>query len=398
MRHLHLDALGGIAGDMFVASLLDAEPAHAQACVRAAEAVAGVPCRLLAHRDAVLAGARFAVEEPRGDHHHHHHHHTAWRDIRARLDASGLPASALRHAIGIFAVLAEAEARVHGIAPDDVAFHEVGAADSIADIVAAGWLIAAQADARDEATWSVGPLPLGGGVVRTAHGMLPLPAPATALLLEGFSTVDDGIGGERVTPTGAAILRYLGANAPAPAGSRTLRASGIGFGTRTLPGRSNVLRVLVSDRAAPAPGPMARILAVIEFEVDDQTAEDLAVGLDRVREIVGVRDVTQAPMFGKKGRMATHIQVLAEPEALDAAAAACFAQTTTIGLRTRLTEARALPRESTEVAAAGRALRVKRVRRPGGDTAKVEIDDLRDVDTHAARARLRARTEFSGDE
>jgi uncharacterized protein (TIGR00299 family) protein len=384
VRHLHLDAIGGIAGDMFAAALLHADPAHERGCLRAAEAVAGVPCRLLAHRDAVLSGARFWVAEAEG------HHHTAWADIRARLHRADLPAGARRHALGIFSVLAEAEARVHGIPPDEVAFHEVGAADSIADIVAAGWLI----DAQGAATFGVGPLPLGGGRVRTAHGMLPVPAPATALLLEGFATIDDGVGGERVTPTGAAILRHLGANAAPPPGARTLLASGIGFGTKTLPGLSNVLRVLVSERAAAdaRAGQIHRQLAVIEFEVDDQTPEDLSVALDHIRGVAGVRDVTQTPALGKKGRITAHIQVLADEAALEAAAEACFFETSTIGLRTRLTDARMLPRATAEAC----GVRVKRVERPGGATAKVESDDLADTEGYAARRRRRAEAERDG--
>lgn len=389
MRHLHFDAIGGVAGDMVVACLLDAMPAHADACLRAAEAVSGVACRLLRHRDDVLAGARFWVADPEP----HSHNHTPWSDIRARLGAADLPEGARRHALGIFAVLAEAEARVHGIAPDEVTFHEVGAADSIADIVAAGWLIAAQADADGDATFSVGALPLGGGRVRTAHGIMPLPAPATALLLEGFATLDDGVAGERVTPTGAAILRHLGALSPPPSGARRLLASGIGFGTKTMPGLSNVLRVLISERGA-APDHIRRDLAVIEFEVDDQTPEDLAIGLDHIRRLPGVVDAIQMPAFGKKGRLLAHIQVLAESAALEAAVAACFTETTTIGLRTRLTAARALPREVAMTA----GVRVKRVVRPGGATAKAESDDLAAMSGHAARQRVRAAAERSGDE
>ena len=321
----------------------------------------------------------------------HHHDHTDWSDIRARLHAADLPEPARRHALGIFAALADAEARVHGIAVEHVTFHEVGAINSIADIVAAGWLIAAQADADGDATWSVGPLPLGGGRVRTAHGTMPVPAPATALLLEGFSMVDDGVGGERVTPTGAAILRHLGADAAAPTGARKLRHSGIGFGTRSLPGLANVLRVLVSERAAPGAG--VRQLAVIEFEVDDQTPEDLSAGLDHIRKVAGVFDVVQMPAFGKKGRLAIHIQVLADPAALEPAVAACFSETSTIGLRTRVTEARALPRDTAEVPVAGRTVRVKRVVRPGGATAKVENDDVSDIEGHDARRRVRFEAE-----
>ena len=202
------------------------------------------------------------------------------------------------HAVGIFSLLAEAEGKVHGITPDAVAFHEVGAANSIADIVGAAWLVAA----LDGPTWSVAPLPLGSGRVRSAHGMLPVPAPATALLLEGFATVDDGIAGERVTPTGAAILRWLDcADRPSRHPMRVGR-SGYGFGTKTFPGLANCVRVLAFDLDQSLMTGH-RELVVVSFEVDDQSAEDLAMGLDRVRGIDGVHDVLQMAALGKKGRM-----------------------------------------------------------------------------------------------
>lgn len=395
MRHLHLDPVGGVAGDMFVAALLDAAPEHEAACRHAAEAVSRASCRLLRHRDHALSGTRFVVA---AGGHGHSHAHTAWRDIHARLLAAPLDEMVRRHALGIFTLLADAEARVHGIAPEAVTFHEVGSADSIADIVAAAVLIAAQADADGPASWSCAPLPLGGGRVVTAHGMLPVPAPATALLLEGFAVTDDGIGGERVTPTGAAILRHLDAKAPAPAGARRLRATGIGFGTRQLPGLSNVLRVLVMDHEPATSAPGHRELAVIGFEVDDQTAEDLAAGLERIRAIPGVYDVLQMPAFGKKGRMAAHVQVLAAPAALEAAVEACFRETSTIGLRTQIVASRTLARTTAEVSVEGRNVRVKRAARPGGATGKAECDDLSAVPGHAARMRLRRTAEEMADD
>jgi uncharacterized protein (TIGR00299 family) protein len=397
MRHLHLDPLGGVAGDMFVAALLDAAPAHEAAVLRAAEAVAGAPCRVRRHHDHALSGARFEVETT-ARRNHGGHAHTAWRDIRARLNDAPLDPPVRGHALGIFALLAEAEARVHGIAPEAVTFHEVGAVDSIADVVAAAVLIAAQADADGDATWSSAPLPLGSGRVATAHGTLPIPAPATALLLEGFAVLDDGIAGERVTPTGAAILRHLGAQAAPPPGARRLLASGTGFGARRLPGIANALRVLISERQPDAPdAPGYRALAVISFEVDDQTAEDLATGLDRIRAVPGVHDVLQMPAFGKKGRMAAHVQVLAAPEALEAATEACFHETSTIGLRTQIVTGRTLPRVTETVSVEGRAVRVKRAARPGGATGKAECDDVREAGGVAARGRLRRAAEGLAD-
>ncbi len=395
MHHIHLDPLGGVAGDMFVAAMLHAFPDLAAETLRAAEQVSGARCALAPHSDGVLSGQRFTVAE----HHDHHgghapghgHGHAHWSSIRERILHAGLPEPAARHAVGIFTVLAEAEARVHGVDVEAVTFHEVGAADSVADIVAAAMLIAG----IGPASWSTAPLPSGSGRVLTAHGVMPVPAPATALLLEGFVLEDDGFPGERVTPTGAAILRHLGAAAARSAG--VLRASGLGFGTRRIPGISNCLRVLVSDALAPA-GPEHRELAVIAFEVDDQSGEDLAAGLNRIRATPGVHDALQMAAIGKKGRMTVHVQVLARPDALDGVVEACFRQTTTIGLRTQLVAGRALPRRAASVAVQGQDLTVKLVDRPGcGTTGKAEADHLLHLDSHAARARLRRDAELQAE-
>ncbi|MCJ2022498.1 LarC family nickel insertion protein [Methylobacterium sp. E-065] len=407
--HIHLDALGGVAGDMFAAALLDAFPEHQDgvgASIRAVDA--RIACALHPHNDGILRGARFSVSGP-GDapehrpdhgHHHHPHHghdhghahdhgHRPWSEIRAALTEADLAPAVRAQALGIFGHLADAEARVHGIAVDAVAFHEVGAFDSIADIVAAAHLIAA----LEVRSWSVSALPLGSGRVRTQHGPLPVPAPATTLLLDGFSTLDDGVPGERVTPTGAAILRHLCGDDPVRGRPRgILGRTGIGFGTKVLPGLSNCLRALVlEDGTAAAPG--RRDLAVIAFEIDDQSGEDLAMGLDCLRAEPGILDVVQAPVLGKKGRMMAHIQALVRPESLEAAIAACFRETTTIGLRYHRVEGAVLDRESHTVEQAGRPVRVKVVDRPGGRTAKAEADDARDHAGHAARASLRREAE-----
>lgn len=419
MTHIHLDPIGGLAGDMFVAAMLDAFPEHEAATLAAASALAGVGCQALRHHDGVMTGMRFAVRVPghdaRGheagpahgdhgwthDHAHdrhqdhgpyghgpHDHGHAAWCHIRACIDGSNLPAGTKVQAIAIFELLAAAEARVHGIEPEAVAFHEVGAADSIADIVAAAFLI----DAIGPARWSASALPLGSGRVRTAHGIMPVPAPATALLMQGFPAIDDGIPGERVTPTGAAILRHLCAPDCGVRGGRIGR-SGTGFGTRIFPGLSNTLRVLVFETAGQPAAAGHRELAVIEFEVDDQSAEDLAAGLDHLRALPGVHDVLQSPVFGKKGRMATHVQVLARPDEAPDVTEACFRETTTIGLRVHAVSGLALPRRMSQAAIEGRTLRVKHVDRPGGATCKAEADDLRDVPGQANRVRLRREAE-----
>lgn len=435
MIHVHLDPLGGMAGDMFAAALLSAFPEHVGRVVEAVAKAVPVHARLVAHNDGVLAGLRFEAEGPDGrpadappaptahvhagthdhghahghehnhghahqhehdhDHHEpaHEHDHRAWRDIRTRLLSCGLKHAVSDHAVGIFGVLADAEGRVHGVPADAVTFHEVGAADSIADIVAAAVLI----DAIGAGSWSIAPLPLGSGRIRTAHGIMPVPAPATAVLLDGLDVLDDGIPGERVTPTGAAILRYLkDTDRLAARPSGRLMGSGIGFGTRTLPGTSNCVRALVigtEERPAAATG--HRALGVIAFEVDDQSGEDLAAGLDRIRTIAGVHDVVQMAAIGKKGRMAVHVQVLAAPDTLPEVTAACFRETTTIGLRTHLVEGQALRRRIARTVTDGKAVDVKLVDRPDGVSGKAEADHLLSLPGHATRARLRRQAEAS---
>ncbi len=393
--HLHLDPVGGIAGDMFIAALLDAYPELSDGLDTALRKVGlppGARCAVVAHHDGVLSGRRFELSLPADSAAphpgHHHPPHVGLAAIRAAIAAMGLDAAVAARAAAIFEILAEAEAKVHGVSVDQVEFHEVGALDSIADIVGAAWII----DALGPATWSVGALPLGSGRVRTAHGALPLPAPAVVRLLTGFAFIDDGLPGERVTPTGAAILRHLGCASGIVPGPVWLSASGLGFGSRKLPGLANVLRVLAFDTTH---APAAEEVALLAFEVDDQTAEDLALALERLRACNGVLDVVQSPVFGKKGRMAAQVQVLAQPQRLETVVAACFAETTTLGVRHQVIARSVLERnESTIVDADGRTVRVKLARRPGGElSAKAESDDVRGAGGRGGRENLRRASE-----
>jgi pyridinium-3,5-bisthiocarboxylic acid mononucleotide nickel chelatase len=421
---VHLDPLGGLSGDMFVAALLDAFPEHwphVQSTIASLKLGEEGECALSPHRDHAFAGRRFLVGRDRealnpsesrqaadhrthsheADRHHEHFHarenragHKAWADIRAELDRSGLDADVKNRALAIFKLLAEAEAKIHGVEVDAVTFHEVGAVDSIVDIVAAAQLISLIRADR----WTSAPLPIGSGRIHSAHGVLPVPAPAAALLLQGLPVMDDGVAGERVTPTGAALAAYL-IDRHAKSNARILQMSrsGIGFGGRTLPGLSNCLRVLAFDEATPlerstAAGSIARRqLAVITFEVDDQSPEDLAAGLDHIRELHEVFDVTQTSVVGKKGRMAAHVQILVSPNALEGVIVACFEETTTIGLRYQLTEGAILRRrfETIEMEG-GDSLKVKIVERPGGvQSGKAEAADVAHHHGHLRRAHLR---------
>ena len=184
---VHLDTIGGIAGDMFIAAILDAKPEwYVDMC--GAIRIAGLPqevgLSLLPHADFALTGTRFNVDELGV----HEHHHTPFSQIKQMLSVSDLDPQVRQIALDIFCLLAEAEATVHGKSVETISFHEVGEWDSIADIVGAAFLID-----KLSATWTVSALPLGRGTVDTSHGVLPVPTPATVKLLEGFSFDDDGL-------------------------------------------------------------------------------------------------------------------------------------------------------------------------------------------------------------
>ena len=371
-KHIHLDPVGGVAGDMFIAAVLAAFPDLQDGMVEAIRA-AGLPAAIGIlvdpHRDHALTGLRFAIKEADGQA-SHQHRHRPFSDIRRQLQHSGLATEVKEQAIAIFTLLAQAEARVHGMSVEEVSFHELGEWDSIADIVGAAFLIT-----RLHATWSVGPLPLGGGRVASAHGSLPVPAPATIQLLRGFDCFDDGVDGERVTPTGAAILCQLGANRARDPAVRRLLRDGTGFGARVLPGLSNVLRLLAfAETASSQEG--RDCIAEIVFEVDDQTAEDLAIGLDTLRAHPAVTDVLQMSALGKKGRLATQVRVLADPLQLRQVCDACFEQTSTIGLRYQVLDRFILQRRELSLDLDGKSIGVKAVHRGTAMTVKAESDDI----------------------
>jgi pyridinium-3,5-bisthiocarboxylic acid mononucleotide nickel chelatase len=386
---IHLDALGGIAGDMFIAAVLDAWPELTDGMLAAVQATGLPPSWAIAieeHGDGVLRGKRFSVLEPAQD---GHAEHVTLGSILHRLHEAPLQTPVRERAAEIFQLLAEAEAAVHGVEVDEVAFHEVGAWDSVADIIGAAYLI----DALGPASWRVGPVPLGGGRINTVHGMMPVPAPATMQLLKDFEMLDDGVHGERVTPTGAAILRHLVSPTDralhAPIHAIRLCRSGTGFGMRVLPGLSNVLRVLVFDDAGHTTS--GDRVCVLQFEIDDQTGEDLAQGLELLRSYEGVLDVLQVPAVGKKGRMVAQVQVLCQPEALQEVINGCFIETTTIGLRWMLSNRAKLERKTEIVDSAGAKVTVKLARRPGGSmSAKTEAEFFRGISGQRQRELERA--------
>jgi uncharacterized protein (TIGR00299 family) protein len=390
--HIHLDPIGGIAGDMFISAMLDTFP-DLEAEAFAAMFAAGLPSdwsvERRADKRAGIAGSHLSITPAAGLSGPGHKSYAALRDMIA---AAPLDEPVRERALDMLRLLGEAEAKVHGVGMEKVHFHELAGWDSLADLVAAAWLI--ERVAPD--SWSVGPLPLGHGRVRTEHGPLPVPAPATTELLKGFDLVDDGVVGERITPTGAAILKTLQPAMRRLPGRQRLQASGTGLGTSNFPGIANCLRVLAF--AAGEDAVAADIVGVIDFFVDDQTPEDLAIGLGRIAGDGDVLDVQQAAALGRKGRLGNAVTVMCRPDAVERVADLCFRETATIGLRTRLSQRLTLTREFDERDVDGRRLPRKLVRRPGGAvTAKVEADALADSGEDAS-GRERLRRLASGDD
>ena len=380
MTHLHFNPVGGLAGDMFCAALLDLRPAMLDELHQLLALLQPPPGLAveLTPAPGPLHGRRFEVLLPEVP--HQDHHHTHYNEIRTLLDQAGLPVGVRDRAQAIFLKLARAEARVHGTELERVAFHEVGNWDSIVDIVAAAFLL----ERLQVTSCSCDPLPRGGGRVYTQHGWLPVPAPATAYLLEGLPLWDDGVGGERITPTGAAILRSL---QPGHMPKGRLIASGYGFGNRELEGIPNCLQaqLLETDKGE---GYRPDQVLEIAFELDDQTPEDLAIGLDKLREQPGVLSVLQLEGSSKQGRSTQQIQILTQRSEKQAVIDACFRETRTLGLRYRQTERWTLERRQLQVELPEGPIGVKLSRGPGGWQAKAEDRDLRRFSGHQERRRI----------
>ena len=387
---IHLDLVGGIAGDMFVAAIVDALPQLEAPIREALSAVRPPGAALPEFSEGTSAGLRVrrfgapeAVHRPISG----SAPGKSYPELRRRLSAASLAHDVRDHALEVLALLANAEATVHGSSVDDVHLHELADWDSLADVIAAGCIAARLAAAH----WTASSLPIGGGRVKTAHGSLPVPAPATSALLQGYLWRNDGIEGERVTPTGAAILRHL-VPAEACGGLRDGRLVriGTGAGTRTLPGLPNIVRALVFERLSATREVDGDMVATLEFDVDDMTGEEVALAADRLRGIAGVIDVSMGSRIGKKGRPVVDFRVLAHPVAATSVANACFSETSTLGLRLRDERRHVLRRE--EVRLADADVTVKVARRPGGArTGKAAHDDVEAETTLDARRRSGAR-------
>jgi uncharacterized protein (TIGR00299 family) protein len=352
-------------------------------------AVAGLRLRgVRLARRAVVRGAVAATKidvvvpgTTRDDHHvhtgrggHGDGHGRTLSDIRKIVARAAIDSAIRDRALVIFRRLVEAEGEAHGLAPGRVHLHEAGAADAIADVVGA----CAALHALQPDRIVVSPLTTGSGTVACAHGLYPVPGPATSLLLRGAPLTGIEASGERLTPTGAAILTSI-ANAYGGPPGMTLTRVGHGAGARDYPERPNVVRALLGRIAAVGrtTAAAARVpeVVVVEFSVDDATPQLLAYAAERLFA-AGALDVHTTPVLMKKGRAGHQVTALARPESLDAVTRAVLTETTTLGLRVRREERIELERAIERIATPYGIVRVKVGRLDGSEVhATPEYDD-----------------------
>lgn len=426
MKYLYLDGSCGISGDMTVAALLGlgASREKMDAAI-AGLGLEGVHIHVENSKSYSIAGLSFAVhvhghdadhvhshEEGYVEHHHHHehgehchgastgstgsptlsatlHHHEhrhlseVYEILDRAANAGAVTPRALETAKKIFRIIAEAEAKAHGVPVEEVHFHEVGAVDSIVDILA----VAILADDLGIEKCIVTGLNEGSGFVETQHGMLPIPVPAVARIAEaaGIALHITETKGEMVTPTGAGIVAALRTSEHLPAGYKILN-SGIGLGKRDF-GRANFLRAQIiedcaNDKCGDATSsttgctPADCNVFQLEANIDDSTPEELGYAMDKLFE-AGARDVHFIPCYMKKNRMGTLLCALADSEHLAAVEKAIFLHTSTVGVRRFPVERTCMARNTFEVETEFGKVRVKKSVLGDIEKIKPEFDDLK---------------------
>ncbi|MGE5246393.1 MAG: nickel pincer cofactor biosynthesis protein LarC [Betaproteobacteria bacterium] len=338
-RVLYFDCFSGISGDMVLGALVDAGlPLEELTGALGSLAVSGCDVEATKVLRAGVSATRITVSERPHDHGHGHSHHPhrSLVEIAALIDRSGLSAAARERAKAMFRRLAEVEASIHQMPVEQVHLHEVGALDSIVDIV--GAVFALEWFNADRIVSS--PLNVGGGTVQSAHGLFPVPAPATVKLLGDAPIYGGVVQKELVTPTGALIVTtYASSFGPVP--SMSVERVGYGAGAGDFRPTPNVLRVLVGREADAEQGDR---VVVVECEIDDMNPQIFGVAMDRLYA-AGALEVFFVPVQMKKNRPGTLLTVIAPPERRSAIADVLFGETTTIGLRYHETARECLRRE-----------------------------------------------------
>ena len=381
---LYFDCFSGASGDMLLGALVDAGlPFEALEAALRSLPVGDVPISMTRVERSGIGATKITVGEVDGhappEHHHHHddsphhhvtpehHHHRGLAEICDIVDRADLTEPVKARATRLFRRLAEIEADIHQQPIEHVHLHEVGAVDSIVDIVGGVFGLEWFGAARVVSS----PLNVGSGTVTCAHGVMPVPAPATARLVEGVPVYARGPAVELLTPTGALLVtEYADAYGVIPA--MRVTASGYGAGERDFADHPNLLRVLLGDVDASDTWPR---VVVIECEIDDMNPQIFGVLMERLYE-AGALEVFYASIQMKKNRPGTLVTIVADPRHRDALSGIMFAETTTLGVRFLEMERECLDRELVSVDTPAGTVRVKVARRHGAVVnAAPEFDD-----------------------
>jgi len=332
MSRMHLDCVGGISGDMFfsaVSSLLGTQTEF-EALLRRLP-ISDWGFSFVEREECGIMARVLNLKLPAST-----EHDMSVPEIRTIIQNASFPVEMEESALGMLARLAEAEGRVHGVAPDDVHFHELGGMDTVVDLSAAAALVYLLKPDRISSS----PLPMGQGMVRCEHGLLPLPTPATAELLKGVPVRESPIQGETVTPTGAAIVRHYVTQFSGFADG-TIKALGVGAGQRKNPDVPNILRAfLLEDHSGTAEN-----LLILETNIDDMNPQHFEYCLERLFA-GGALDVWLTPIIMKKSRPAQTLSVLARFSEAEKLESELFTHTTTLGVRRTSVQRNALSRNA----------------------------------------------------
>ena len=377
MKTLFIDCGMGAAGDMLCSALLELIDNPEEALEQMNSF--GIPhTRYIAEKvsDCGITGTHIRVEvhgEEEHEHHHghehhnehHHHEHSSLDGIKHIITAANAPQNVKDAALGVFIKLAEAESTVHGTEIDHIHFHEVGSLDAVADILGFCFLLDKAGVSRIVAT----PVNTGKGTVKCAHGILPVPAPATAVLLKGIPAYSDGvIDGELCTPTGAAVLRsFVDEFSSMPL--MKCEKTGYGMGTKKFE-RANCVRMMLGESEGAKD-----VVTELCFNVDDMTAEEIAFGAQAILES-GARDVFTSPVIMKKGRPGTLVTVICDCDKKQETVSLIFTHFSTLGIRENICRRYTLERSVGEAETPLGKVRVKEAEGYGVKKRKYEYDDI----------------------
>lgn len=382
MKTLYIDCGMGAAGDMLMSALMELIP-DADDFISRLNA-AGIPgvnvirehaekCGISCTHVSVLVNGQEEHSEDHHDHdheheHHHHHEHNNVLDIERVIDALGVSDAVKDNAKNVYALIAKAEASVHGKEVHSVHFHEVGAMDAVADIVGVCMLIEELAPEKIV----VSPIRTGFGHVHCAHGVLPIPAPATLKLLVGIPCYAGDIKGELCTPTGAALVSYFAAEyGTMPL--MNIEKTGYGAGTKDFP-IANVISAFLGCEQEGVLGFDRDAVALLTCCIDDMTGEELGFACEQIMA-KNALDAYFTPIYMKKNRPGYMLTVLTKKEDEFAVARAIFKHTTTLGIRREISERYVLEREMIKKETAYGDIRIKTAKRPHAFVSKIEFED-----------------------